>query len=119
MQCKVRRQVINWLRVSWLLACASIIAWSMTCCGGTAEAPLSGERRLLASVALAALGLPSTIAWWLLLNVASVVFSAWGIELGMYRVFDAVGWLGLVIVGYVQWFVVLPRFWTKHMKQET
>ncbi|MBI2312368.1 MAG: hypothetical protein HYU77_07700 [Betaproteobacteria bacterium] len=62
----------------------------------------------MAGYVLALLNLPLSIVWWLLLSAASYAFYLAGIEIGESPAFGAVVWLGFVVVGYLQWFKLVP-----------
>ncbi len=78
-------------------------------CGHVADATLRGECTFMWSAILAALGLPLTALWWIVLNVVAVGCSNLGFEFGRSSAFDTIARVGFVVVGYIQWFVLLPR----------
>jgi hypothetical protein len=106
----MRTRTIAILRLLWLAACAAVVIVAMFGCKD-ASAVLRNECRFLwGDIGLAILGLPLSIAWWLVANATSPVLSVAGIEMGMTTWFGAAVYVGFVAVGYFQWFVLLPIF---------
>jgi hypothetical protein len=110
---------MNWARLSWLLACGMVVAYEVAHCGRIADSILQGECGLLSSIALAALGLPLTAIWWVAVSAAGFAFSSMGIQVGLSPAFDAIASAGFVVVGYVQWFVLLPWLWRSKTARTT
>lgn len=101
--------MLNLVKVAWLIACLAVLAWTFLACGPEANAALHGECLLLAGIAMALLTLPSGILWWLLLSGAGYTLSLIGIEIGGMSAFAGfVAWLGFGVVGYLQWFKLVP-----------
>jgi hypothetical protein len=105
----MRLKMMNLLKVAWLIACVAVLAWTLIACGPEANATLHGECLLLAGITMALLTLPSGILWWLLLSGAGYTLSLIGIEVGGIPAFAGlVVWIGFVVVGYLQWFKLVP-----------
>jgi hypothetical protein len=104
----MRSQVINVVKVCWFLACLAVLAWGIFGCEQEANPTLRGECAFLAGSVLALFSLPLSIVWWVLLNAAAYGFSLFGIEVGESPAFGAAAWLGFVVVGYLQWFMLMP-----------
>lgn len=115
----MRRQVIVWLRIIWVLATMSIMVWGIAGCGEVANPTLRAECGLLWSIVLAAVGFPLTVVWWITLSAVGAAFSSVGLEIGLSPAFDAIAWIGFVVIGYVQWFVLLPRVWHELMPSDS
>ena len=101
-------RVTNALKILWFLACLAVLAWGIIGCDEKATSTLRGECALLAGYVLALLNLPLSIVWWLLLSAAGYAFYLAGIEITDSPAFGAVVWLGFVVVGYLQWFKLVP-----------
>jgi hypothetical protein len=77
-------------------------------CGGEANQALRAECELSIALGLAILNFPLSIAWWLLVGGSAYALSLIGIEIGQSRALNVVAWAGIVVLGYVQWFKILP-----------
>jgi hypothetical protein len=110
--------MMNLLKIVWLIACLAVLVWTFVACGHEANATLRGECSLLAAIIMAFLTLPSGILWWLLLSGAGYALSLIGIEIGGVSVIaEFVVWFGFVVVGYLQWFKLVPWLiarWRSH-----
>jgi hypothetical protein len=101
--------MINLLKIVWLIACLAVLVWTFFACGHEANATLRGECSLLTAIIMALLTLPAGILWWLLIGGASHVLSSVGIEIGgAAAIADFVVWFGFFVVGYLQWFKLVP-----------
>lgn len=96
------------LKVVWFLACFAVLVWGLFACGQQANSTLRAECALLGAIIMVLLTLPSGILWWLLLSGTGYVLSLIGIEIGASAIADLVAWLGFVVVGYLQWFKLVP-----------
>lgn len=96
------------LQVVWLIACFAVLVWGFVACGEEANSTLRGECSLLAAIIMALPSLPSGILWWLLVSGTAYALSLVGIEIGTSAVADLIVWLGFVVVGYLQWFKLVP-----------
>lgn len=100
--------MMNLLTIVWLIACVAVL-WTSVACGNEASATLRGECSLLAAIVMAFLTLPLGLLWWLLLSATGYLLSLVGIEIGTTSaIFDFVVWFGFVVVGYLQWFKLVP-----------
>lgn len=88
-------------KTAWLVASLAAIAYAYLGCPRAMQLTLGNECFLLCAVVVAALNFPISILWW-------VVISALG-SLVSRGVLDALMWVGFLVAGYVQWFVILPR----------
>jgi hypothetical protein len=103
----------NYLKGIWLLACVAVLAWQFVACGQQSNPTLRGECSLLAGGIMVVLSLPLGLLWLWLVSGAGYLLAQFGIEIGApSSIADVVVWLGFVVVGYLQWFVLLP--WIVH-----
>jgi len=105
------RLVMNWrnyVKGIWLLACVAVLAWQFVACGQQSNPTLRGECSLLAGGIMVVLSLPSGLLWLWLVGGAGYVLAQFGIEIGAAYSMAVVVWLGFVVVGYLQWFMLLP-----------
>lgn len=94
--------------ITWIVVCCGVAAWWILA-AGTADETLRGERMLLAAIVMVILTFPIGLAWWLLVSAVVYALYANGIELGRAEIaLSLVAWAGFVVVGYVQWFRILP-----------
>lgn len=96
------------LKVCWFSACIAVIAWGIFGCVRETNLTLRGECALVAGYVLALLNLPLSIVWWVLLSAAGYGLSLVGVEVGYSALFGAMVWLGFVVIGYLQWFKLVP-----------
>jgi hypothetical protein len=105
----MRLKMVKLLKITWFIACIAVLVWTFVTCGPEANATLHGECLLLAAITMALLTLPSGIVWWLLLSGAGYTLSLIGIETGGMSTFAGfAAWIGFVVVGYLQWFKLVP-----------
>src|SRR5437764_1665784 len=104
MELRVIGKKLNWpfyLKVVWIFATIALLLIGLGSC-------LAGEEPCFAAgqpmqVFMFLLSFPSSVAFFL---CSSVIFGFGGIQTPMnYFSF----WLGAFVVGYVQWFVLIPR----------
>jgi hypothetical protein len=101
--------MMNLLKIVWLIGCFAALAWTIVACGHEGNATLRGECSLLAAIIMAFLTFPLGLLWWLLISAVGYVLSHVGIEIGgVSTIADLVVWFGFVIVGYLQWFKLVP-----------
>ena len=101
--------MMNLFKVVWLIACFVMLAWTFVACGREANDTLRGECSILAAIIMAFLTFPVGLLWWPLISAAGHVLSLVGIEIrGASAIADLVVWVGFVIVGYIQWFKLVP-----------
>jgi len=109
--------MMNLLKIFWLIACFAALAWTFVACGYEGNATLRGECSLLAAIVMAFLTFPVGLLWWLLISAVGYVLSRVGIEIGgVSAIADLVVWFGFLIVGYFQWFKLVP--WIVHRIRE-
>lgn len=98
----------NLLKAAWFIACTAIFVWVFITCGQESNSTLRGECSLLLAGVMAFLTLPSGILWWLLISGGAYVFSSMGIEVRASAFADIFVWLGFAVIGYFQWFKLVP-----------
>ena len=99
----------NLIKAAWLIACLAVLVWTFVACGQEYNSTLRAECSLLAAIIMALLTLPLGILWWLLVSATGYGLSLVGIEIGkLIAIADLVVWLGFVVVGYFQWFKLVP-----------
>jgi hypothetical protein len=99
----------NLVKLVWLIACLGVLAYTLVACGQEPNSTLRGECSLLAAIMMAFLTFPLGLLWWLLVSAAGYAFSLVGIQFGGASVVaDLVVWLGFVVLGFLQWFKLLP-----------
>ena len=67
------------------------------------------------------LSLPMGLLWLLLLSAMGYILSLYGVEIGGGSIIlNFIIWLGFLIIGYVQWFKLIPVLIQKirHRKKE-
>src|SRR5712691_4990285 len=101
--------MMNLLKIVWLIACFAALAWTFVACGHEANATLRGECSLLAAIIMAFFAFPLGLLWWLLISAVGYALSLVGVEIeGVSAIADLVVWFGFVVVGYLQWFKLVP-----------
>jgi hypothetical protein len=106
------------IRVAWLVAMVAVlVSWMAAGSGAPSIAPQtnqSGERHLLALLVLSALTFPAGLLWAGLLNILAYMLDALGYRFDLPDTFlMPFVWLGFVVIGYFQWFKLLPWLWHK------
>ena len=102
-------KLTNLLKIVWLIGCLAVLVWTFVACGQETNSTLRGECSFLAAIIMAFLTLPLGLVWWLLLSGAGYALSLVGVEIGRASaIADLVVWLGFVVVGYLQWFKLVP-----------
>lgn len=96
--------------LAWVAVCSAVLAWTLVAVSYSSSATLRGETLLLGSGLLIMLTFPIGIVWWLVLGALAYAISLLGLsseylQLGMF----VFAWGGFVVVGYLQWFMLLPR----------
>jgi hypothetical protein len=113
---KVHRLGALSAKVVWLAAMMTAFVWWVGIWPfGAAGAAVDGdgsEHILLGATVLIALTFPLGLLWALLVNVLAYMLSAAKLtNLAPDWFVASFYWLGLVAVGYFQWFWLLPRAW--------
>lgn len=103
-------------RLLWLGACAIVVIWWMAVYGLHEGAPdtLMGEAMIYVVIAMTLLSFPIGLAWTVLLAIAARVLHEAGVAVqSPLWVNLLLYWVTAVVLGYVQWFVVIPRIRAK------
>ena len=97
------------LKSLWTAACVAVLIWTVVSCGQQTNWTLRGECSFLASGLMLVLTAPLGFLWMLLLNAAGYGLGILGMEIGAPSlVSDFIVWLGFAVLGYLQWFRLLP-----------
>lgn len=107
MQAKVNSRGVRIVRVAWIIAMTAVlILWL------SAVRDLSSQHddaHLYFVLILVVLSFPSGLAWVALANVTSYVAFSMGYRLELPPAAEISAlWTGFLLVGYLQWFVLLP-----------
>ena len=100
------------LRSFWLIVNFVLIAWAHLGCERV-NSTLSGECSLIGMLLLAALNAPLSAVWWILVNGTLAALRLVDVEVAQNVALDLIVLGGFVIVGYYQWFVLLPTLLRK------
>ncbi len=100
------------LKIIWLSACAAAYIFWLISVGSfsNTSVPYAAEKGMYLTIFLATMGFPSVPVWYVCAALVLKGFEAFGILTPNGYVTDTVIWVGAVIVGYVQWFHVVPAF---------
>ena len=99
------------LRVIWCSACVMVLVWSLVA-AANAPSHLRHHADEALAIWLAVLTFPVGVAYYIALTLLlMLVYSVTGTSIGGGPIFAVlVAWLPAVILGYWQWFVLLPRY---------
>jgi hypothetical protein len=100
--------MINLLKLVWFTACIGVLVYAFVVCGLLTEPMLRGECFLLTGIMMALLSFPLGLLWWVFLSAVGYGLSLAGIEIPESISVHLIVWLGFVIVGYLQWFKLVP-----------
>jgi hypothetical protein len=98
----------NILKLVWFAGCIGVLVYALVVCGPLTESMLRGECFIMPAVIMAIMSAPSGILWWVLLSAAGYGLSLAGIEIPDSISVHLIVWLGFIIVGYLQWFLLVP-----------
>jgi hypothetical protein len=102
------------------MACCIVLVWWALAYGLDEGIPteLKNEAQVYLLLPMALLSFPAGVLWAVLLAGAlKLAFDA-GLAVALSPMFHAVlAWAGFVVVGYVQWFVLLPSLIGRRSKQ--
>jgi len=100
------------LKVSWLLLSVSVLFYTLYLYDGT---PATKDAELILLYGMLTLSFPASLIVPLILGAIGYLLGVWGITFSIPSSYltNAVEWLVLLGLGYLQWFVILPRFWHK------
>lgn len=103
---------MNWrnvLKSAWLLACFGVLIWQLLDCGQHADRTLGAECSLLAGGIMVVLSFPLGLVWLWTLSGVGYLAAEFDIDMPLsYLGMDVLAWLGFAIIGYTQWFLVIP-----------
>jgi hypothetical protein len=113
---RMRRHVVRLLKIGWWSVCLVAIAtWFVAADPGTAASQVNEpiEQQLLKGV-MALIAFPAGLVWvwslpWLTpgIEAAGVPLSSWP-----WYTPTVLAWLGCAVLGYVQWFWLMPHVLT-------
>ena len=107
-------------RFAWIMACCIVLVWWAIAYGLDEGIPteLKNEAQVYLLLPMALLSFPAGVLWAVLLAAAlKLAFDA-ELAVALSPMFHAVfAWAGFVVVGYVQWFVLLPSLIGRRSKQ--
>lgn len=89
------------LTIGWLMLCGSILWWFMSHPLAWSEAELT----IGYIVIMLIITFPVGLLYWSLLSLLGLIVPSTGLDKEVELVLI---WLGFVVVGYYQWFVVVP-----------
>jgi hypothetical protein len=85
-----------------------VLGWILVYCGTQSNPTLRAECSLLLAGVMTLLTLPSGILWVIAINGIGYVLFWAGIEIPSSLLVDILVWLGFVVIGYFQWFRLVP-----------
>jgi hypothetical protein len=104
--------MMNWrnlLKATWLLACIAVLLWDLISCTQRMNPTLMSECSLLAGGMMVILSFPIGLLWLWLVSGAAYLAGQLGIDISaVLPISNLVVWIGFVVVGYLQWFILLP-----------
>ena len=104
----------SWLKSAWVLVAASVLVASLLLYDGKPNS----DAEILLGYAMLALSFPLGVALTAGLSFfARILFETTGYIFTTSYVSMFAAWLMLFIVGYLQWFVLLPRLWRKRKRR--
>ena len=101
------------IKIGWLVACAVVLLWWTGAYGLNDEVSpaLKSEAMIYVIVAMVALSFPIGLVWTVVLAIGARALHGAGIEL------ETSLWIGVILywlsslgMGYLQWFVIVPRW---------
>ena len=99
----------NFLKFAWLLACIAVLLWDLTSCPQRANPTLMSECSLLAGAMMVILSFPSGLLWLWLVSGSAYLVGQLGMDISAVSpIANLIVWIGFVVVGYLQWFILLP-----------
>lgn len=97
------------LKLIWVGACVTVLVWAFIHCSQQTDLMLRGECSLLVSGVMALFSLPLGVLWFWLVSALGFGLSSLGIASDRSSfIIDFAIWLGFFVVGYLQWFKLLP-----------
>ncbi len=99
-------------RLLWLGACAIVLAWWVIVYGLNAGMPdaLKSEAMIYVVIAMTLLSFPSGLVWTIVVAIAARLLHGVGVDIqSSIWVSLLFYWASTVVLGYVQWFIAIPR----------
>ena len=104
-----------WAKMIWICACVVPYLHWLIWIGTFSGAPSSWEEKdIFLWISMAVLGFPSVPVFFYVAGLVQIVLEHVGIAFSNILLANTTIWLVAVIVGYLQWFHILPaikRFW--------
>ena len=101
----------NLIRTLWIVACLIVLVWWLYSYGLKEDLSqvLKAESQIYLLIAMVILTLPLGIPWIYLFAGLLYVLESVGINMnGKMQADVFLLWLGFVVIGYIQWFVIVP-----------
>lgn len=95
----------------WCVCCAGTLLWSTVYCESNPHPMLRAECAVLPGTAIVLMSVPSGLVWLAFIGGMSYLLHASGWDAGTEfpgQIGTLLVWLGFSLIGYVQWFKVLP-----------
>lgn len=105
-------RLARWMKIVWWVICLAVIAW-WAWSAEPVRHPAAGEqdRETLFFGIMAALSFPAGLAWVLALPrvLTSLPLAAVDLALLPWYTQAVAAWFGCTVLGYIQWFWLLPH----------
>ncbi len=101
------------IRFIWLAACVVVLLWWTIAYGFNDAVPkqLRAESQVYLFIAIIVLSFPAGLIWAVFVAIGSRALYELGFAPdGSIWVNTFIYWLGAVVLGYLQWFVLVPRY---------
>lgn len=99
------------IRTLWIVACIIVLVWWLYSYGLKEDLAqvLKSESQIYLLIAMVILTFPLGIPWIYLFSGLQYVLESVGIDMsGKMQADVFLLWLGFVVIGYIQWFVIVP-----------
>lgn len=110
----------NLIRILWIVACIIVLVWWLYSYGLKEDLSqvLKSESQVYLLISMVILTLPLGIPWIYLFAGLLYVLESVGINMSGKMQTDVILlWLGFVVIGYFQWFVMVPYLIRKIREQ--
>ena len=100
------------LQIAWLLSCVAAVAWWYVTYGIRSDlgGALKAESQIYLIVIMVVITFPIGLVWAYVTGLITYGLEATGIgTVTAWHPDVLLWWLGFVVVGYVQWFKLIPR----------
>lgn len=108
----------KWTRTIWIFLCLLVLLWAWLNCRAEVNQALRGECIIIAVAFMVLLTMPLGLVWVCLLSGSGLLLSKIGIEIEDSPFFNLIIWLGFLLWGYIQWFIILPKIVHKFKKKD-